>query len=274
MAPRRTRVEGLAVTEGVHPEGSALPWHAHAGATICCVLGGGFVEGYRGHQVECSPGLLKTTPAGEPHYNRFDHGDTRGVMIEVTGDYAEEIRPYTTALEERRQVRDKTAAALALRISDELCAADASSPLALEGLVLELIAALSRAQPRWTAKGPPPWLGDVQDMLHARLADGLQIRELADGVGVHPVTLARAFRRTFGCTIGEYRRRLRLERAATQLVDSEAPLAQIALAAGFADQSHFSNLFRRRHGISPSSYRRVFRARLARGRSAPPSQGP
>jgi AraC family transcriptional regulator len=84
---------------------------------------------------------------------------------------------------------------------------------------------------------------------------------LAVGVGVHPVTLARAFRRAFGCTIGEYLRRLRIERAAEQLATGTQPLAEIALAAGFADQSHFSNVFRRRVGMSPSAYRREVRGR-------------
>ena len=257
-------LKGLAVTEGMHPAGSVLPWHAHAGATICCVLRGGFVEGYRGHEVECTAGLVKTTPAGEPHFNRFDREDSWGILIEVSADYAAQLRVYTSALDERRQVRDSSTAALALRIGRELRSRDASAPLALEGLVLELIAELGRAQPVRLARPAPAWLGDVREMLHARLADALQVSELAEAVGVHPVTVARAFRRAFGCTIGEYRRRLRLERAAAQLVSSEMPLAQIALAAGFADQSHFSNLFRRRLGISPSNYRRVFRDDLRR----------
>jgi AraC family transcriptional regulator len=75
------------------------------------------------------------------------------------------------------------------------------------------------------------------------------------------VTLARTFRRTFGCTVGEYLRRLRIERAAEQLVSGDLPLAEIALAAGFADQSHFSNVFRRRTGVSPSAFRREARGR-------------
>jgi AraC family transcriptional regulator len=266
-------LRGLAVTEGTHPGGSTLPWHEHAGATICCVLRGGFVEGYRGHEVECAAGLVKTTPAGERHFNRFDRGDAWGILIEVPSEYAAELRGYTTALDERRQVRDSSTAALGFRIGRELRSRDTAAPLALEGLVLELIAALGRAQPVRIAKPAPAWLGDVREMLHDRLADALQIGELAGAVGVHPVTVARTFRRTFGCTIGEYRRRLRLERAAAQLVNSEIPLAQIALAAGFADQSHFSNLFRRRLGISPSNYRRVFRDDLRRRHPTAPSPG-
>ena len=52
-----------------------------------------------------------------------------------------------------------------------------------------------------------------------------------------------------------------VQRAAEQLATGGQPLAEIALAAGFADQSHFSNVFRRRVGMSPSAYRREVRGR-------------
>ena len=60
-----------------------------------------------------------------------------------------------------------------------------------------------------------------------------------------------------GCTMGEYVRHRRIERAMEQLRSSSAPLAEIAETNGFADQSHFSNLFRRRIGLTPSRYRRL-----------------
>jgi AraC family transcriptional regulator len=83
---------------------------------------------------------------------------------------------------------------------------------------------------------------------------------LAQSVGVHPVTLARAFRRAFGCTVGEYVRSLRIDRATHQLAQTELSLAEIALEAGFSDQSHFSNLFRRHTGFSPFRFRQVVRS--------------
>ena len=54
-------------------------------------------------------------------------------------------------------------------------------------------------------------------------------------------------------------RRLRVELAGRWLTDTDLPLAEIALAAGFCDQSHFSNLFRRIIGVTPSHYRRQAR---------------
>jgi AraC family transcriptional regulator len=60
--------------------------------------------------------------------------------------------------------------------------------------------------------------------------------------------------------VGEYVRNLRIERATLQLAQTELSLAEIALAAGFSDQSHFSNLFRQRTGFSPSRFREASRS--------------
>ena len=87
----------------------------------------------------------------------------------------------------------------------------------------------------------------------------MSLGALAQAVGVHPVTLARGFRRTYGCSVGEYLRHLRIVEAARQLHDTDLPLASIATSAGFADQSHFSNVFKQQTGLSPSAFRRWVR---------------
>jgi AraC family transcriptional regulator len=74
--------------------------------------------------------------------------------------------------------------------------------------------------------------------------------------GVHPVHLARSFGSHYGCSPGEYVRALRIEEAKARLQDSKEPLAEIAVACGFSDQSHFSTAFRRAVGVSPGAYRK------------------
>jgi len=76
---------------------------------------------------------------------------------------------------------------------------------------------------------------------------------------MQPPSLARAFRRRYGCTVGEYVRRLRIEFACRELAGSEKPLASIAQNAGFFDQSHFSKTFKLLTGQSPAAYRKLLR---------------
>ena len=69
---------------------------------------------------------------------------------------------------------------------------------------------------------------------------------------MHPVYLACAFRRHYRCTIGEYVRQLRVESACRELSKANTPLSQIALTAGFTDQSQFSRTFKRVIGLTPT----------------------
>jgi AraC family transcriptional regulator len=78
---------------------------------------------------------------------------------------------------------------------------------------------------------------------------------VAGTVGIHPAHLARVFRTQFHCTIGEYVRKLRLDDAARRLGSSEDSIKDIAIDAGFYDQSHFTNAFRRHTGVTPARFR-------------------
>jgi AraC family transcriptional regulator len=256
---RRIEADGFTVTEGIHRHGSQLPWHDHPTPTICFVLRGAFTEGWRGGSIACTSSTLKFTPAGERHWDRFDRGDVRGLLIEPTNGKAAVIRPYATVLDEREAFEGGLLPMLGWRIYREMRQSDQAAPLAIEGLLLEMIASASRHRTIGPKGRMPRWLEEARDRIHSELSSRPSLGGLATAVGVHPVTMARAFRREFGCTVGDYVRRLRIERAAHQLAGTDLSLAEIALAAGFSDQSHFSNLFRSHTGLSPSRFRRAVR---------------
>jgi AraC family transcriptional regulator len=256
---RRVQAGGFSVTEGVHRHGSQLPWHDHATPTVCFVLNGAFTEMWRGGSIACTSSTLKFTPAGERHWDRFDRGDVRGLLIEPSDSQTASMRPFARVLDERKSFQGGLLSILGWRIYHEMQRLDSAAPLVIEGLLLELVASASRLRDTGTESGRPRWLEEARDRIHAELPLRPSLSTLAQSVGVHPVTLARAFRQAFGCTVGAYIRNLRIERAAHQLTGTELSLAEIALAAGFSDQSHFSNLFRHHTGLSPSKFRRVVR---------------
>jgi AraC-like DNA-binding protein len=100
-------------------------------------------------------------------------------------------------------------------------------------------------------------LGDVPDLLARTLAapDPPGVEAWADGVGVSRATAFRWFRATYGIAPTVYRVESRARLAWRMIVDSAASLADIAAAAGYADQSHMSRDVRRLTGHSPGAWR-------------------
>jgi AraC family transcriptional regulator len=90
-------------------------------------------------------------------------------------------------------------------------------------------------------------------------ATRITLKAVAAAAGVHPVHLARQFRSRMGCTYGEFVRRIRLARALDQLRHTTLPIADIAAATGFADQSHLTRLMTATVGLTPAAYRRESR---------------
>jgi AraC family transcriptional regulator len=110
---------------------------------------------------------------------------------------------------------------------------------------------------------PPPWLERVREQIHDEFAGGLTLAALADTSGVHRVHLARAFRWHYRCTVGQYIRQRRVEFASHRLTASRDRLSSIAFDAGFSDQSHLTNTFRRLVGMTPAAFRVRFGPRPA-----------
>jgi AraC family transcriptional regulator len=135
---------------------------------------------------------------------------------------------------------------------EEMCCGHDGADLVLEGLALQLAGALGRLP---VEEAAPRWLLAVAERLRRENHQPLRLADLAGEAGVHPVHLARAFRRHFGCSVGEELRRLRVEAVCAALARPGASIADASAAAGFADQSHCSRVFRRITGMSPAQYR-------------------
>ena len=131
-------------------------------------------------------------------------------------------------------------------------------------MVLELLAECWRSRIEAPLTHPPRWLDRVGELLRDRFAENLSLAEIAAAVRISADHLARSFRRCHGCTLGEYVRRLRVEFACRQLAATELPLAQVALDAGFTDQSHLTKIFKRHMGVTPAAFRNLHRRRMSR----------
>jgi AraC family transcriptional regulator len=127
----------------------------------------------------------------------------------------------------------------------------------IETAVFDLIAA-ARGSVR-SASEPPAWLNKVREEIDALLPASVRVRDVARAADVHPVYLARQFRRFLGCSVTEYISARRLQLAADLLAHAGLSLAGAAYDAGYADQSHLTRSFRNSIGLTPRSYRSLVR---------------
>jgi AraC family transcriptional regulator len=194
-------------------------------------------------------------PAAEPHTDVFGRAGGKCLLIEILPGRSAPIEQFTKVTTQPLLARSVRLAALGNRLHGEFFESDGASWLALEGLILEVLADASRAVANESGLVEPRWLRQAREMLHDRLGDPLTLSVVASEVGIHPSHLARTFRRRYGCTMGEYVRRLRIERASRELVVSRDALSEISARSGFFDQSHFTKVFRRHTGMTPAEYR-------------------
>jgi AraC family transcriptional regulator len=226
-----------------------LPRHSHPEPTIAVILRGGFAGRYGGTDRDCAPMTLLVEPAGASHTNRFGDFPTTVLTLSLAS-----TEPSLDALgRQPRFTRDIYSAGLAKQADTELQRPDELTPLAVEGLALELVTRLARTP---TDRGMPGWLSEARDVLHERYAESLRLGDVASVVGVEPDRLARAFRRVYHEPMASYVRRLRVRAAAELLVaERDTTIAAIAADVGFADQSHLTRSFVRTIGATPARYR-------------------
>jgi AraC family transcriptional regulator len=252
---QQTKTSGIELTELVYENGLRLPRHVHENAGFSLVLDGTLNEDYGACELVGRPHSVTFTPGGAEHTNVFAPSGSHCFTIELPQPLMARLdgAPLLDPFEQHGGMLEL----LAQRLLDECRHADDVAPLAIEGLVLEMIAAAARAVRSAGDSQKTPAIRRVRELLEARFAERLRLDDLAAAVGRHPVYVATSFRRAYGETIGSFVRKLRLEHARRELAGGALPIVEIALASGFANQSHFTRAFRKAHGVTPAAYRRL-----------------
>ncbi|MDQ3997114.1 MAG: AraC family transcriptional regulator [Gemmatimonadota bacterium] len=258
---RTSATAGCTVTDAWFPPGAVLEPHTHDRTIFAVMLDGSFDSVIARRRLGCTPATVWTEPREERHANYIGRAGARVLVVQPDPARLDLFAPFASLTDEVHLLRHAGIAADARRVLAELDLDDALTPLAIDSLVLTMMTAASRLRLGGERRSVlPPWLARAQEMLHACFRDGVQLADVASAAGVHPSHLAHAFRRHFRTTVGAYARSLRLDWAIEQLSRTDAPLAEIALAAGYSDQSHFTRECRRVRGLSPGEYRRSRRS--------------
>lgn len=256
------RLQNFAVQKNAYVQGARSETHAHPKPRLVFVLRGKFSEIYERRKRECAPLMTIFRPAGERHSEDYYGKGIVCLRVDLEPEWLKRLDEYNVKLEGSADFNGNELTGIIRRLDQEFDNFDRFSPLAVEALMLEAAVAISRGEKSaFERNGVPKWLAGAKDYIHAELNSDLTIAEIASQANVHPVHLARVFRRCYHCTIAEYVRRLRVEFACRALRASNESLAEIALNAGFSDQSSFSKTFKRLMNQTPAEYRQANRSR-------------
>jgi AraC family transcriptional regulator len=213
--------------------------HAHGELQISIIVRGALHEEVNGVAYRGGVGDVVIKPAGTRHANAFDAA--RIVCLDA------DPRALDRPLDEYAWHRGAHVNAAALRL-----AARALGGRDMTHEIEELFAALTPGSDRAVATR-------AARAIDEQYASGVSIDALASQLGIHRVHLARVFRAQWNCTPREYLQRARVRAAAERLASTSQPLADIALDAGFSDQSHMSRVFARGIGVTPAAFRKLMR---------------
>lgn len=251
-------VAGYRLLDAAYSGGQSLGQHTHPRPSLSFVSRGSFRETSRRGVSVCTAGMIHVRPAEEPHANEFDPAESRLLIVEPPVESALGDRRIRRLLGRGTIVRDGGVRAIARQLQWELHHPDQASDLAIEGLVLALLAQLVRA----TAEGDgSPWqsmparLERAREFIDANFARALSLADVAAVAELHPSSLARAFKRRYEVTPWQYQRRCQIAWVKAELLRGDRPIAALAHEAGFADHSHLTRAFQVAEGMPPSAVR-------------------
>lgn len=226
--------------------------HHHNNPTICFMLQGGGIEKRSRFAYERCACDVRFYYAGEPHQSIIKVFPSKCVNLEIEEEFLNqyEISENILNLAVTKNLDIKF---LMLKIHNELRIKDSFSNSSIKILLLSMIDQTKGSTNRKT----PDWIDNLYQLLNDNWAETLSLEDLASAVSVHPVTISKHFTRYFSCTLGEYMRKVKINKSISLIKNSNLSLTEIALQCGFADQSHFIRNFKKLTGFLPKNFRRI-----------------
>jgi AraC family transcriptional regulator len=258
---RWRRVGGLLLAEVAYEPNQRIQRHVHPHTRFVLLLKGRLTEVLDGEPATYGASTLLFRSADEPHSYTIARTGATCLIVDVDDGWYARARQHAPVLTRSTAFQGGFVIHLAHRLYGEFRLRDEVSRLAIESIALGVLAEASRRVARAGERWTPLWLQQARALVDQHFAERLPLATVAGLVGVHPVHLARSFQRFYHTTFASHVRHLRIEFARRELAGTEAALSDIAAAAGFCDQSHFSRMFKRHTGLTPAEYRLALQVR-------------
>ena len=242
----------FSIAQVCHEAGARYARHAHERAYLAFVQQGSHQDEVGREREVAQSATVVVMPSGVAHANRIGGEGVRMLLVTLEPT----LREFAPLPIRWRVLHGGAAARVFLRLRQTLALPAETELATIEELLLELLDVVA-GTPEPVRDSVPKSVRAARRMLNDSAFEPFLLRDVARATRVDAAYLSRAFRRAEGCTMGEYRRRLRARKAASLLGKGRMPLAEVAFATGFADQSHLSRVFKAEFGVTPLRYQRL-----------------
>lgn len=242
------------------PEERARHWHPWLHLTL--VTHGHYRRTLWRQTSDYKPGTLAFLNTNAAHTDCYAPG-SECLHLVIPSEVEQKLTGLFGSPRSTGQISPGLSARFFIALHREFRYPDRDSALIVEALLLDLVSRhVDLVRERSSAR--PPWLGLLLDYMDDAFDQKWSLRTMAAEMGVHPVYLCRTFSEHFGCTLGDYIRRLRVLRGWQLLSTGSSTVAEIATQSGFADQGHFTRAFSNHFGMTPGKWRQRDRQTSAR----------
>lgn len=228
--------------------GSTHVLHYHDNSHLSFILNGRVIDKRKNSEIERLSGELMFFHAGERHESIYKIFPAKNITLELKSSFFQE-NTITEAILKSSAAKNPNAKFIMLKIYKELLMKDDFSDCSIEMLLLNLIDGKNAFK-----NTRPAWIDNVLELLNDNWNEPLSLKDLANVAHVHPITISKHFPKYVSCTLGEYRRRLKVEKSLGFIKTSKLSLTEIAHKCGFSDQSHFTRTFKQMTGFLPHHY--------------------
>ena len=245
------------ITQSIYPLAGKTPVHSHESAYFSFIFGGKYTLDCRGKGHFCDSSSIVYFPRHIDHAV-YRHTPVKIFSMQLSSEFLEHFDIEKFISLDSLAQKNSDLKQMSLKLHREFSEIDEFSPIIVENLISLIAAKFFRNSDKLPHKFAPKWLMNARDLIAEEFTEKLTIVEIAKIAGVHPTHLAQEFRRHFNLTIGEFARNRRVEFSCHRLKHSKIPISEIAVEAGFFDQSHFTRIFKKATGMTPAVYQRNF----------------
>lgn len=245
--------QGIAVVETEYQNKVYEGWHSHNNAHITLFLKGGTTEKRKNFSESVGPGSLLFYHSDELHLNQDTLFPSRNINIEIEENLFKELE-INEAIIEKSVKNTMLTKFLILKIFKESQTPDSFS----EDNITMLFSQLTNAHNSLEKfEKSPFWVKSLKELLNDCWNENPNLQDLSQVLNLNPITISKHFPRYFGCTLGEYMRRIKIDRSLSLIHSEQHNLTEIGLECGFADQSHFIRTFKNQTGFLPKQFQKL-----------------